>query len=90
MAISSVSPATAHPPPPPPGNAQQVAQLNQLVSKYKVDITRDADTQVLSSLARQIAVVSTAAGQHVTLPSGGREAATPANEKAEGGLNVTA
>jgi hypothetical protein len=77
-------------------SAQQKAALNQLLAKYKYDLTRGAPTSTLSALGRQITAAAKAAGQRVTLPRAAGGAATtlataPANtEAAAGKVNVTA
>jgi hypothetical protein len=86
MSISPLAPAPAA------GNAQQVTQLNQLVSKYKGDISRNVSPQVLASLARQITVDERTAGEHVMLPRAQAAAVqtAPAPVPVPGKVNVTA
>jgi hypothetical protein len=59
------------------GSSQQQAQLDQLVTQYKTDISRKASADVLASLARQIAVASKALGQTVVLPKASGETSAP-------------
>ena len=84
-------------PPLSASNPQQVAQLNQLVGKYKADVSGNASSQVISSLARQITTTASAVGQHVALPraNGGPPAANaappppPPPTNASGKLDLT-
>ena len=78
----SIAPAASAP---SAGNSQQLSQLNQLVSKYKGDITRQVSAQVLASLARQITTDERTAGTHIVLPR-----AQAAAAQAAGKVNVTA
>jgi hypothetical protein len=69
--------------------AQQRAALNQLLAKYKYDMTRNVAPSALASLGRQIFASAKAAGQRVTLPratAGAEGAATPAAAEAPSAL----
>lgn len=76
--------------------AQERAVLNQLLGKYKYDISHGAPGSTLSGLSRQITAAAKAAGQHATLPrapvGSGAAPATPVSNKASeaGAVNVTA
>jgi hypothetical protein len=74
---------------PPPGNSQQLTQLDQLVSKYKGDVTRRASPQVLASLSRQIAADARTVGKHIVLPPASA-ATTSSAAPVAGKVNVMA
>ena len=90
--------AAAAPPPAAASSAQQVAALNQLMAKYKADLSRGMPASTLSGLGRQTMAAAKTAGQHVSLPrgSGGSvaaaaaPAATPAPAPATGTISITA
>ena len=49
-------------------SAQENLALNQLLTKYKHDLSGGAGAGTLSGLSRQITVAARTAGEHVTLP----------------------
>jgi hypothetical protein len=48
--------------------AQETAALNQLLTKYKYDVSHNSPASTLSSLGRQITADAKVVGQYVTLP----------------------
>jgi hypothetical protein len=68
--------------------SQQTAALNQLLSKYKTDLSQGQPASTLQSIARQIASDARGLGQTVTLPKGPEAAAAPS--AGTGRLNTVA
>jgi hypothetical protein len=89
-ATAAPAPATST----PPSSAQETAELNQLLNKYRTDLSQGQAASTLSGLSRQIMAAAKDAGQHVSLPrapaNAGAAAAPPASAPEAGKINVTA
>jgi hypothetical protein len=70
-ARSSAAPAA-------PSSAQESAELNQLLAKYKNDLSHGQAASTLSGLSRQIMAAAKDARQHVSLPRASANSGVPA------------
>ena len=76
-----------------PNGAQENAELNQLLNKYRTDLSQGQASGALTGLGRQIMAAAMDAGQHVNLPRapGNAAAAAVAPPPPETGkINLTA